>query len=86
VNAANPAPGVVTAAVAPTAPLTTSGVKAGAPMDLTGLFATPVVITDTNRSTVRLPSSPGFMCCVLQGVAALHAAAVRHHDDSEGLP
>ena len=53
VNAANPAPGVVTATVAPTAPLTTSGVKPGAPLDLTGLFTTPVVITDTNRSTVR---------------------------------
>jgi hypothetical protein len=41
------------AAMSAGAPLTTSGIKAGAPMDLTGLYTTPVAITDTNRSTVR---------------------------------
>jgi hypothetical protein len=52
VNAANPAPPVVTAKVATGAPVTTSGVKTGAPMDLTGLYTVPVKITNTSRSTV----------------------------------
>jgi hypothetical protein len=51
-NAANPAPAVVAATVLASAPLNASGIKSGAPMDLTGLYTTPVIITDTTRSTV----------------------------------
>lgn len=54
----------VTAAVSFNAPLTTSGVKVGAPMDLTGLFATPVIITNTSRATVQI-------CCLLDWAAHL---------------
>jgi hypothetical protein len=51
-NAQTPSPPVVTAKVMTGAPVTTSGVKIGAPMDLTGLYAVPVKITNTSRSTV----------------------------------
>ena len=52
-NTNSPAPAVVTAKVAAGAPVTTSGVKIGAPMDLTGLYTVPVKITNTTRSKVR---------------------------------
>ena len=53
VNPTTPSPSVVTAKVMTGAPVTTSGVKIGAPMDLTGLYAVPVKITNASRSTVR---------------------------------
>lgn len=87
-NAANPAPAVpVMAAMSAGAPLTTSGIKAGSPVDLTGLYTTPVIITDTNRSTVRRQACS--MCYhaiheCSEEAAAPHAAAVRHRDICEG--
>jgi hypothetical protein len=51
-NAQTPSPPVVTAQVMTAAPVTTSGVKPLAPMDLTGLYAVPVKITNTTRTTV----------------------------------
>jgi hypothetical protein len=53
VNAATPSPPVVTAKVMTGAPVTTSGVKVDAPMDLTGLYTVPVKITNTTRTKVR---------------------------------
>jgi hypothetical protein len=53
VNANTPSPAVVTAKVATGAPVTTSGVKINAPMDLTGLYTVPVKITNATRSKVR---------------------------------
>jgi hypothetical protein len=57
VNPTTPAPPVVTAKVVTGAPVTTSGIKIGAPMDLTDLYAVPVKITNTTRTQVR-------RCCV----------------------
>ena len=78
VNAANPAPPVVTAKVITGAPVTTSGVKIGAPMDLTGLYTVPVKITNTSRSTV--------WHFAFHTVVPARGAFCRHFSQAELLP
>ena len=60
VNAATPSPPVVTAKVMTGAPVTTSGVKIEAPMDLTGLYTVPVKITNLTRTKVQHQS---YLAC-----------------------